>query len=148
MTLAELHQWGRDHRDLLNKITSALIIGTIVIWLLWDGFVGWSGAQTESRQLTNWSQWVLSLPYAIASLLGHWWWPWRGEKSPYISKRAIINFAVLGFLVGWDVENWLVGTPDWLIFARRPEYWVAIGYPMGHLCWGQRSTEPLTKEAA
>ncbi len=147
MTLDELRQWGRDHRPLLNKITAAVIVSTIVLWLLWDGFVGWSGAQTESRMLTNWGTWILFLPYGVASLLGHWWWPWTGTKSPYIAWRGYLNFGVLFALAAWDVVNWKVGTPSWLMWARHASLWCVIGYPMGHLCWGQRATEPKTEGA-
>jgi hypothetical protein len=145
MTYQELKTWAKAHRDQLNTITVCLIIGTVGIWLLWDGFLAGTGGTTESRTLTNWSQWVVSFPYAIACLLGHWWWPWRGNTVPTNTWRASANFVILAFLVGWDVWNALSGTSHQLLWARRPEIWILLGYPAGHYFWGQRSTEPMTK---
>lgn len=144
MTVAELREWGRAHRTFLNSITAALIIGTIVIWLVWDAFLGWAGAMTESRMLTNWSYLTISLPWAIGALCGHWWGYWRGKPSPYIAWRTWTFFSFFAAIIIWDLVNWQWGSPEFLHEVRYAGYWPIIGFPMGKYLWGQRGTGPKT----
>lgn len=143
----KIYNWVKGNPERANLITGSLIIGTIVIWLIWDVLVAVApGADTESQMLRNWGAYTMAFPYAIGMLLGHWWWPWRGTSTSYAATwRVIVNFSIIGLLIAWDIVNWKLGFPSFMEAIRHSEYWALAGFPMGHFFWGQRATVQLDK---
>jgi hypothetical protein len=143
MTLIDkVYNWVKENEDRANAITAGLIIGTILVWILWDVLVAVApGADTESQMLRNWGAYSMAFPYTIGMLLGHWWWPWRGASQSYKKTwRVVVNFSIIGALITWDIVNWRMGFPASVAPIRHSEYWAALGYPMGHFFWGQKAT--------
>lgn len=112
-----------------KKITTWLIIGTIVIWGLWDLVAVWTPKpnDTESEILLHVFQSHPSLVYVFGLLCGHWTWPKQKQFEYY---EMLVGWG-LGAIIfaGSHIFTWLHQVPIALIFLA--------GYVAGHFLWGQ-----------
>ncbi len=121
---------------LRDKITVGLLVGTAIVWIGWDVFVGQTGAQTESQIIAQWVRSANSLALFLGALVAHWAVQWFFKSPPHYAWWPIV-LGILGLVVVWDV---LCGTgvlhpPGW---TRYPGLWLVLGLPVGYFFWPQR----------
>lgn len=125
-----------------RHITMALVVGTVIIWLIYDIFVAANkkSGDTESEVIRDYTVYPV-IPAVMGAVLGHW---------TILGHRIIENcFTGLSVLLGiglvlilWSalVKNKKGGQS--LIDAhkyveKRPYIPTIIGYILGGLLWGQ-----------
>jgi hypothetical protein len=118
-------------------VTSALILGTIAVWIGWDIYVVIepTPGDTESETLRDWGWSAPAFTWAFGALCGHFWGTWDGfvkfrEKVPW--SPAIL--AILGLaLAGANVAGVLPRIHPMIPFL--------VGIPFGALLWAQKHPE-------
>lgn len=120
-----------------RKITTGLIIATIVIWIGWDIYVAIETASaphgdTESEVIRDFSWSHPFFPFAVGVLMGHFFW--TRKKIP--SRLTTIPLAIIGVVV-------LVLDVTQIIPRMLPLLPFLAGIPLGHFLWPQA---PKVKE--
>jgi len=90
----------------LRKITGAILLVTLGVWLVWDVFVASNGLEgdTISEITRDLSHYLYVIPYALCGIMGHFFWnkPTLEEGRPNRFKLWLVSCAVvfgIGFLI-------------------------------------------------
>lgn len=119
-------------------LVSAFIVGTFVIWILFDIWLGANSGPTESQVLREWGKRTIFFPWLIGFLSGHWFF---GMKEPYFTAW-IYGIGLWGALIAWDIYWWKVRKSEpYFPWYRYPGVWFLVGLPSGMILWGQRNAD-------
>ena len=131
-----------------RHITMALVVGTLIIWLVYDIFVASNKklGDTESEVIRDYTVYPV-IPAAMGAVLGHW----------TILGYRIIDNSFSGLLILLGIGSVLI---LWSALAKngkggqslinahkyaekRPYIPTIIGYALGGLLWGQPVSEKV-----
>ena len=113
----------------MKTATKWVVIGAAVFLVAWTVI---ASPNTVSRQILEWSQLVLTVPYALGALIGHWLMPW--DKSSLSVRTKLLGVLVL--ITGAVV----VGFIQIPVLLRWPVLVHLGAIPLGCAFWPQRST--------
>jgi hypothetical protein len=110
-----------------RNITSWLIIVTIIVWVVWDIYVGTNSipGDTESEVIRDWAWDYPSFAAAIGVLCGHWFWTVEGKRPVWMMLALWFLWAVFMVL---DVFFGLFNS----VIPILP---FSVGVLLGHLMW-------------
>lgn len=120
-----------------DAVTVGLVVGTAAAWIAWDVVLGVRRQKTESMWIAQWSRQFNVLPFAIGTLVGHWFV--QSPEPDYRAWPAAVACAI--GVLGFDLVSFpwprgaILNVPKWL---RYPGLWLAFGVPVGHFFWPQR----------
>lgn len=125
-----------------KNLVAGIILGTFVLWIAADIWLGPNGGPTESQLLAHWGRVSAFFPFLIGFLMGHWFY-----------GRRNVNYSAWGYGLGlwvllglWDCYWWGFSTHEVLYpWFRWSGIWVTAGIPAGSYLWGQRNPDsPVT----
>ena len=116
-----------------KKITAALIITTIAVWILYDIYavVNAGAPGTESVAIRDFGQHHPFLPWGIGTVMGHFFW---NVKKPAPSWYTTVILPIVGSVVlAFDLGHILPYMVSLLPFG--------VGVVSGRLLWPQKQVQ-------
>lgn len=114
-----------------SKLVLWFIIGTFVVWLAFDAWLGPNGGPTESQTLAYLGKVSTSVPYLIGALSGHWFF--NRVRANY--RIWWVGFVILGVLIAFDATWAMAGLGR--VWFRWAGIWFLVGIPCGSYFWPQ-----------
>lgn len=118
-----------------KKITTVLMLFVAAILIVWDLVVFLMGPSeaTESHIILRFATDNFTLPFCMAGLLGHWFWP-RDNPALGLSKAESFFLVVVPVVLFISALDIFYKTPMWALPLIAP-----VGYLFGSLFWPQRA---------
>ncbi len=127
-----------------RRVTVVLIVGSGLVWLGWDVFVGAAHFETESQVIAQWVRAANSLAFFLGAWVAHLAWHNRNPHYdwwPYAVACLLAAIVWDALTTTWHVKGaavQLIHVPTWM---RHPGLWLLLGLPAGHWLWPQREKE-------
>jgi hypothetical protein len=105
-----------------RKITIGVMIAATALLIVWDiiAFLTGPSNDTESHVLLQFATNNFTLPFAMAGLLGHWFWPREGP--PFRLSKGWAFFGVLvPVMLAMSVFDIFLVTPAWVTMWQIPK---------------------------
>lgn len=116
-----------------KKITQALIVATVVVWIAWDIYAAANSVpgDTESEMIRLFANRHPFLPLAMGVLMAHFFWNVRASSFRLSRLATYVGLPLVGIVgAGLDAAGFL----PWV----HPLAPFVIGIFLGRLLWPQR----------
>ena len=115
-----------------DLLVGGFIVGTFVVWILFDLWLTKNGAVTESRWIADSSHKSTFWTFMVGFLTGHWF-----LYQDHISASGwVYGLGIWVVLVAWDVW-WNLKKKSERVWYRSPWVWFPSGAIAGSFLWGQ-----------